>query len=150
MGNLFDSPDRDSILGRIAKLRPDSPRQWGRMQCAQMLAHCKAALEAGTGDKPRKQVWIGKIVSPFVRRGLLSDRKPFPRNSPTDPAFVVSTEKDLEIERLRLTELIHRFCELGRDNAGRQTHSFFGRMSGDEWGFTMYKHLDHHLRQFGA
>jgi DNA-3-methyladenine glycosylase II len=88
---------------------------------------------------------IGKIFSPFVRKGLLGE-KPFPKNSPTDPAFVVSSEKDLEAERRRLMDLVNRFCELGRENAGRQTHSFFGRMSGDEWGITMYKHLDHHLR----
>jgi len=150
MANLFDSLDRNSILDRIAKLRPDSPRQWGKMNPAQALAHCSVALEAGTGDKPRKQALIGKVFSPFVRKGLLSDRKPFPRNSPTDPAFVVSTRKDLEIERRRLTDLVNLFCELGRENAGKQTHSFFGRMTGDEWGFAMYKHIDHHLRQFGG
>ena len=149
MKNLFDAADRDAILDRIAKLRPDSPRQWGKMNCAQALAHCSVAIEAGTGDKPRKQVFIGKIFSPFVRKGLLGD-KPFPKNSPTDPAFVVSSEKDLEAERRRLMDLVNRFCELGRENAGRQTHSFFGRMSGDEWGITMYKHIDHHLSQFGA
>jgi hypothetical protein len=96
------------------------------MDSAQMLAHCSAAIEAGTGDKPRKQAMIGKIFSPFVRKGLLGE-KPFPKNSPTDPAFVVSSEKDLEAERRRLMDLVNRFCELGaRTREGRPILSLDG------------------------
>jgi hypothetical protein len=149
MPSLFDADDRDSILERLGKLGCDAPRQWGKMACGQALAHCSVALEAGTGDLPRKQALIGKIFAPFVRKGLLGDR-PMPRNSPTDPAFIVADERDFEVERKRLTALIDRFCELGPANAGAQTHSFFGRLTGEEWGRVMYKHLDHHLRQFGA
>jgi hypothetical protein len=149
MGTLFDPADRDSILERLAKLQPDATRQWGKMTCAQALAHCTVALEAGTGDKPRKQQLIGKVFAPFVRKSLLGE-KPFSRNSPTDPTFVVTDDRDFEAERQRLTGVIKRFCELGPQNASTQAHSFFGRMSGEEWGLLMYKHLDHHLRQFGA
>jgi hypothetical protein len=62
----------------------------------------------------------------------------------------VTDDRDFESERRRLTDIINRFCELGPENASKQTHSFFGRLSGEEWGFLMYKHLDHHFRQFGA
>lgn len=149
MRTLFEPVDRDSILERLAKLQSGAARQWGKMTCAQALAHCTVALEAGTGDKPRKQQLIGKIFAPFARKSLLGE-KPFSRNSPTDPTFVVTDDRDFEAERQRLTDVINRFCELGPKNASTQVHSFFGRMSGEEWGFLMYKHLDHHLRQFGA
>jgi hypothetical protein len=147
--NLFEPADRDAILERLARLKCDAARQWGKMACAQALAHCSVALEAGTGDAPRRQALIGKLFAPFVRKGLLGDR-PIPRNSPTDPAFIVASEKDFETERKRLIDIVNRFCELGRENAAAQTHSFFGRLTGDEWGRVMYKHIDHHLRQFGA
>lgn len=150
MENIFDAADREVLLDRLAKFRSDSPRQWGKMSPAQALAHCTAAMEAGTGDLPRKQVLMGKIFAPFVKKKLLGPGRPMPKNSPTDPAFVVRDDRDFEAERKRLTTLIARFCELGPRNAGTQTHSFFGRLTGDEWGRVMHKHIDHHLRQFGA
>lgn len=149
MQNLFDAPAKKEILQRLGALSPGAPRQWGKMTSAQMLAHCSVALEAGTGDKPRRQQLIGKIFAPFVRKGLLGE-KPFSKNSPTDPTFIVTDERDFARERDRLAGLVERFFERGRDAAGKNVHSFFGRMSGDEWGLLMYKHIDHHLRQFGS
>ena len=67
MQSLFDSADRQSVLGRLARLEPSAERQWGKMAAAQMMAHCSNALEVATGDRPRKQALIGKIFAPFVR-----------------------------------------------------------------------------------
>jgi hypothetical protein len=149
MHSLFDAADRQSVLGRLARLQPGAKRQWGKMAAAQMMAHCSAALEVATGDRPRKQALIGKIFAPFVRSSLLGE-KPFGRSSPTDPAFIVTEEKDFEAEKRRLTGIVSRFCERGPEKASVQLHSFLGRLNGEEWGVMMYKHLDHHLRQFGA
>ena len=149
MQNLFDSPARQEILERLGALSPGASRQWGKMDAGQMLAHCSVALEAGTGDKPRKQQLIGRLLSPFVRKGLLGE-KPFSRNSPTDPTFIVADAREFAAERERLLRLVHRFCDRGPAEAGKHAHSFFGRMSGDEWGRLMYKHIDHHLKQFGS
>lgn len=148
MKTLFDAADRAPLLARLEALRPDSARQWGKMNVAQMLAHCAAALETGTGDRPMKQKLIGKILMPFFRSSILGE-KPFKRNSPTDPTFVIANERDFEAERNRLRTLIARFVERGLPAAGDQTHSFFGKMTGQEWGELMYKHIDHHLQQFG-
>jgi len=147
--NLFDASSKDEILQRLSKLSPEAPRQWGKMSVPQMLAHCAAALEAGTGDNPRPQKLIGKVFAPFVRKGLLGD-KPFSRGSPTDPAFVVRDERDFAREREKVVALVEKFCARGRDEAGREIHSFFGRMTGEEWCRLMYKHLDHHLKQFAS
>jgi len=62
----------------------------------------------------------------------------------------VTDARDFEREKERLRGLVDRFCEGGPAGAARQTHSFLGRISGEEWGVMMYKHLDHHLRQFGG
>jgi hypothetical protein len=148
MRSLFDSDARKSILERFDALSPGSPRQWGKMDASQMLAHCSAALERGTGDAPSRQMLIGKLLAPFFRSSMLGD-KPFGRNAPTDPSFVVTDARDFGRERARLAGLVARFCDRGVAEAGKQTHSFLGRMSGEEWGVLMYKHLDHHLRQFG-
>ncbi len=149
MQSLFDSAAQKSISDRLTSLSASAVRQWGKMDAAQMLAHCSVALEAGTGDRPRKQVLIGRIFAPFMRSSLLGE-KPFGKNSPTDPTFVVTDARDFAREKDRLLGLVGRFCKGGAAEAGKRTHSFLGRMTGDEWGVMMYKHLDHHLRQFGA
>jgi hypothetical protein len=149
MKTLFDQADRESILARMGALGATSPRQWGKMDVAQMLGHCSAALETGTGDRPMKQKLIGKILAPFVAKSILGE-KPFGKSSPTDPTFVVQDERDFEGERRRLVDLIDRFARGGAADAAQWTHAFFGKLDGEEWGRLMYKHIDHHLQQFGV
>jgi hypothetical protein len=149
MQSLFDPAGRQSVLRRLERLQSGAGRQWGEMNAAQMLAHCSIALEMATGETPRKQKLIGKLLGPFVRSSLLGE-KPFGKNSPTDPAFIVTEEKDFEAEKQRLARLVNTFCDSGPEKASAQTHSFLGRLRGEQWGVMMYKHLDHHLSQFGA
>ena len=149
MKSLFVPADCDAIRARLMALQPGNPRQWGKMNVAQMLCHCAQALETGTGDRPMKQKLIGKILAPLVRSSILGE-KPFSRNAPTDPTFVVTGEREFDKERSRLNGLIDRFVQNGRANAGKQMHAFFGKLTGEQWGTLMYKHLDHHLQQFNA
>lgn len=149
MKSLFDPADCESIRRRLGVLQADSARQWGKMNAAQAVTHCVRALETATGDRPMKQAFLGRILTPFIRSSVLGE-KPFSKNSPTDPTFVVSGEHDFAAERQGLLALIDRFVERGADAAGREIHAFFGRLSGQEWGTLMYKHIDHHLQQFGV
>lgn len=149
MQSLFEPEARAAITQRLASLSPGAARQWGKMTAAQMLAHCSNALETGTGDRPLKQKLIGKILGPFVRGSLLGD-KPFPKDSPTDPSFIVRDDRDFASEKARLTALVRRFADAGPAAAQKHAHAFLGRLSGEEWGVMMFKHVDHHLRQFGA
>src|SRR3954462_4590709 len=112
MKSLFDSADRNALLQRLDKLQADSPRQWGKMNAAQMVTHCTRALEAGTGDRPMKQKLIGKILMPFFRKSLLGE-KPVGRNAPTDPSFVVADQRDLSAERQQLADVIAKFVARG-------------------------------------
>jgi Protein of unknown function (DUF1569) len=149
MKTLFDQADRESIRQRLGVLQADSPRQWGKMNAAQMVTHCSRALATGTGDRPMKQAFLGKIITPFIRSSILG-AKPFGRNAPTDPTFVVTDEREFTVERQRLLDLIDRLVERGTTAAATQTHAFFGKLTGEEWGELMYKHIDHHLQQFGV
>jgi hypothetical protein len=148
MRTLFDPTDLDSIVTRLRELQPANTRLWGKMNGSQMMSHCSAVLETAVGITPRRQALLGRIITPFIRSAVLGE-KPFGRNSPTDPKFVMSDERDFEAERKRLLDLIALFVSRGPDQAGRATHSFFGKLTGAEWGVLSYKHLDHHLRQFG-
>ena len=149
MQNLFDPADRDALLRRLSGLQPFSPRQWGKMNAAQMLAHCAAALEIACGDRVKKQALIGRVLAPFVRPAVLGE-KPLGRNAPTDPEFRIAGDRDFAAEQKRLAALVERFCSRGPSAADGLVHGFFGRLSAEEWGRLMYKHLDHHLRQFSS
>src|ERR1700739_4724960 len=118
MRNLFEPPTRQSIVQRLNALSPGAARQWGKMDAAQMMAHCSVAMEAGTGDKPLQQALIGKIFAPFVRSSFLGE-KPFGKNSPTDPHFIVKDTRDFAVEKQHLAGLIARFCERGPSEAGK-------------------------------
>lgn len=149
MPDLFDSASRAALLERLDRLAPDSPRQWGKMSASQACAHCLAALRVATGDEPRRQALVGRLLAWLVRTKALGPG-PFSKNAPTDPSFVVRDERDLATERARLRAEIERFVARGPDRAATRVHPFFGRLSGPEWGVLMGKHLDHHLRQFGV
>lgn len=150
MKNFFEGADRRELLGRLDGLRPDAAHLWGKMDVAQMCAHCAIALEVAAGDVPKAQAFIGKVLAPFVKKKFLHGTEPLSKNSPTDPTFVVSDSRDFAREKARLVEIAKRFGQAGATAADGRTHSFFGRLTGEEWGVLMYKHLDHHLRQFGV
>jgi hypothetical protein len=149
MKSLFAPSERQQILDRLGKLQAGATRQWGKMDPAQMCAHCVAALEVGAGDVAKEHSFIGKVLGRFVKGSALGE-KPFSKNSPTDPSFVVTDPRDFAKERARLVAIVKRFGEAGASAADGRMHSFFGRLKGNEWGVLMHKHLDHHLRQFGA
>jgi len=149
MNSLFNPADRDALARRIAELEPGSQRQWGKMDPAQMLKHCSIALGDLLGDRPVKQLFLGKLITPLIR-GQVFGEKPFRRNSPTDPIYVVSNPQDFEAERTRLATLIDRVVQRGTAKTEGMVHPFFGRLSGAQWGQLIYKHFDHHLRQFGV
>lgn len=149
MQTLFDTDAYRSIITRINALTPTSPRQWGKMDPAQMLAHCVVGFEFATGDRRGKQALIGKLLARFVRAGIRGD-KPVGKNSPTDKAFIMDTPHDFQVEKERLLAILARFHQGGRAKVTSDAHVFFGKLSADEWSRLMLRHVDHHLKQFGA
>jgi hypothetical protein len=149
MNNLFTQSDVSQILERIEKLTPDSQRQWGKMNVAQMLAHCNKSLETAMGLNFIKRLFIGRIISPFVKPMVLGE-KPFGKNSPTDKSYVFKDDLKFEEEKLTTIASIKKFFEGGPTQCTTHPHPFFGKFTPQEWAVFQWKHLDHHLRQFGV
>jgi hypothetical protein len=148
--NLFQTERVDEIKRRLRQLRPDSQRQWGTMRPAQMLAHCSAGIQMATGEIRPTRALIGRIIGPAVKRVAFRDEEPFRRNSPTAKELIVVNCASFESELSRLGALIDSFTVSGRAGCTSHPHAFFGPLTPDEWAILMYKHLDHHLRQFGV
>jgi len=149
MKNLFQQEAVDEVLSRLDRLRPASPRQWGRMDAGQMMAHCSAALDMASGRLNPPRIFIGRLIGPFVKPIYTND-KPFSKNNPTDKKLVVSDQRDFLHEQEQLKQKIRQFHEGGEAQCTRHPHPFFGALTPQDWSRGMYKHLDHHLRQFGA
>jgi hypothetical protein len=151
MKHLFDATRVDEIKERLQHLRRSSQRQWGTMTAPQAVAHCAAGMEMALGDTVPPRLFLGRIIGWLVKPLALGNDQPMRRNSPTVPMMVVADDqRDLDAERRRLSGLIDRFAAAGPAGCTTHPHSFFGRLTPEEWAILMYKHLDHHLRQFGA
>jgi len=149
MSDLFDPATRRAMLERLENLAPDAAAKWGKMNVGQMLAHCHAPLEIAVGERTMKRGLIGVLFGGLAKRSLLKPG-PFGRDMPTAPDFKVTDEREFAKERLRLVDLIGRFGETGPEAVAARPHPFFGRMTSVQWSALQWKHLDHHLRQFGA
>jgi hypothetical protein len=150
MKHLFEAATVEEVKGRIAQLKPDSEPVWGKMNPAQALAHCSAAMEMAMGTKKPPRIFIGRLLGRFAKKSMIANEKPMPRNVGTDQSLVVSDERDFGVERQRLSEFIERFAASGPGACTRHPHFFFGPLTPVEWAALMYQHLDHHLRQFRA
>ena len=150
MKNLFEAATAEEVKERIGRLGPNSQRQWGKMTTAQAMAHCARSMEWAVGDNHEPRMFIGRIVGPLIKSKVLRDEKPMARNAPTAKSLVVKDEPDLGKECTRLSALVDRFSAGGPQRCTKHPHTFFGQLTPEEWARLMYKHLDHHLRQFGV
>jgi hypothetical protein len=150
MKNLFEAARLEEVKERMAQLRPDSERQWGKMNPAQALAHCRSAIGMAEGEISPPRILLGRLVGPLAKKSLIVKGEPMRRNSMTEKSCVVADERDFVVERQRLRESIDRFAVGGPGICTKHPHFFFGPLTPVEWAALMYQHLDHHLRQFGV
>ncbi len=149
--NLFDARVVTQVKARLGQLEPQSERRWGTMSAAQMVAHCAVSMQWAVGEVvPEKAALPARMMGRLVKPLVLRNDDPMRKKSPTVKSLIVADERDLGTERERLVELIDRFAAGGAEACTNHAHSFFGRMTPEEWAILMYKHLDHHLRQFGV
>jgi hypothetical protein len=147
--NLFQREAVDEVIARIDALQPASQRQWGKMDVAQMLAHCSAALDMASGRLNPPRLLIGRLIGGFIKP-VYTNEKPFSHNNPTDKKLVIADQRDFLREQQLLKANVLQFHEGGDAQCTRHPHPFFGALTPEQWSRGMYKHVDHHLRQFGA
>ena len=150
MKNLFDAARVEEVKQRAARLRPDSERQWGKMNAPQAVAHCSKSLELALGEMRPPRALLGRIMGRIIKPKVFGNDEPLRRNTPTVEGLVIHDERDLAKERELLYSRVDRFFAAGPKGCTTHPHSFFGPLTPEEWAILMYKHLDHHLRQFGV
>ncbi|MDE3234736.1 MAG: DUF1569 domain-containing protein [Bacteroidota bacterium] len=149
MPSLFEPAVAQSIEQRIQSLQSNYERQWGKMSLSQMMAHVRFVMELGTGEKTEKITLLGKLLSPIIKKVALS-KQPYKQGLPTGASFIIKEEKNFEEEKEKLLQTYHHFVSAGEAGVAGKSHPAFGKLTAEEWGFSQWKHLDHHLRQFNA
>jgi hypothetical protein len=148
--DIFTKEVSDKIISRINSLQPNTSAKWGTMNVAQMLAHCNVTYEMLYEDKHKKPNGFTKfLLKAFVKNTVVNEA-PYKHNSRTAPAFLIVESRVFETEKQRLINNISKTQQLGKAHFdGKESHSF-GALSKTEWNNMFYKHLDHHLSQFGV
>ena len=153
MKNLFDPTLVEDIKQRIMRLHPESAPGWGNMTVAQTLAHCTCGMLMAMGViNPKRASFPANVIGLLIKPLVFGDDKPMRRNSPSSPELFQTdpTQCDFERERVQLITTIDRFVNHGATGCSQHPHPFFGSLKPDQWAILMYKHVDHHLRQFGV
>ncbi|MEP7231890.1 MAG: DUF1569 domain-containing protein [Ginsengibacter sp.] len=144
--NLFDPAVKQNIVDRFNKLTPETKGLWGKMNVEQMLAHLQLPISLAYGKHKLKGSFVLKLIGPFFKSVLYND-KPYKHGLPTDKTYIVTDSKNFEQEKNNLIELILQFKE---ENISDDKHEVFGRLTKEQWSKATWKHLDHHLQQFGV
>lgn len=147
MKTLWTEADRRALRDRLARLSAAAQPRWGQMNCAQMLAHLTDAMRMTVGELPVKSKG-GPLRYPPLKQ-LIIYWLPWPPGAPTAPELIARAAVDIEQETAAVQTLIERFAQCA-DKSHWPEHPAFGKLSAKDWGVLTYRHIDHHLRQFGV
>ncbi len=148
MKTLFDDHTTTEIIHRIDLLQENSTAQWGKMNAGQMVARCSKWDDMIFGKMQVKRILFGKLFGKMILNKVMKDEKPLRKNTPTVPDFIIRENiANFASEKLEWIKKIEAYKNFDNPNF---IHPFFGKMTKNQIGIMAYKHLDHHLRQFGV
>jgi hypothetical protein len=148
--NIFTNEVSQGFLDRINKLTANTQPLWGKMNVAQMLAHCCVTYEMIYENKHKAPGGLGKLLLKLFVKPIVVTTKPYTKNSRTAPAFLIVDERIFELEKKRLMQFITQTQQNGEAFFDGKESLSFGKLNINEWNNMFYKHLNHHLSQFGV
>jgi hypothetical protein len=147
MNSIFDKASNDKIIARINKLTPESHPIWGKMSVDQMFKHTNEAIIVAFGENKIKVNFVMKTLGKLLKNKIFNTE--FQKNSPTAKEFIFIDNYNFETSKNELIKNYSRFKE-GHSAIKLINHPFWGKMTNEDWDKLMWKHVDHHLKQFGV
>ena len=150
MKSLFETETLSEITNRIEKLNEGTIPNWGKMNVGQMVKHCQVPFNVVSGavKMETKVGFLKKMIFSLMKSMMYND-KPWKRNIPTGKEFIINEEVDFYSEKSVLLNIVAEFHNK-KDQAEWPIHPVFGKFTKEQYGKMNYKHLDHHLTQFGV
>lgn len=150
MKNIFDTTVYHEVLERINTLNQESQPQWGKMDVAQMLAHCSVAYDGIYEENQTPTGGFKKfMLKLFVKKNVVGEAA-YKKNSRTAPEFLIVDKRDFSKEKEQLINYLTKTHDLGAAHFDGKESRSFGKLATNEWNNMFYKHINHHLNQFGA
>ena len=148
--SLFNENDLAEIKVRISLLEVSAKSKWGKMNASQMLCHCDKILQVGLGKiiLPKRN-FIIKTIGIITKTEMKIFNNGILPNMPTFKEVKVFENCNFEKSRVDLLTTLDEFLEKSEKGNLLSHHELFGKMTKYDWGFLEYKHLNHHLKQFG-
>lgn len=147
MKTVWNDADHRELLARLDRLMPDATPRWGKFTAPQMLCHLVDAMKMARGALPVKTRHMPIRYPPLKQ--LIIYWLPFPKGAPTAPELLARTPAEWHGEIQELKQELGTFLKRGRSGPF-VPHPAFGKLSPRAWGVLVYRHTDHHLKQFGA
>jgi hypothetical protein len=148
--SIYLSSTTEELFRRINQLNPQSQGLWGKMTVGQMLSHCAVPYEQILGLNTLQPPLLMRIILNLFLKKSMVNEVPYKQNLPTAPSFIRTEQYDVAIEKERLKDLIKTIHEMGSEKLARTPSLSLGKLTATEWNNLLYKHLDHHLQQFGV
>ena len=148
MGSILNESERTAICNRLRSLSASSTARWGQMNVTGMLQHLRLSAEMAVGELEVASK-TKRAFQVFPLKHLILYVVPFPKGAPTATELLPSEAASFEEERAAVLALLDRIGAGPQEGAG-PAHPLFGTLSWREWGAATHKHVDHHLKQFGA
>jgi hypothetical protein len=148
--NIFSREETTNVIERVNKLTNLTQPVWGKMNVAQMLAHVCVSYEMVYENKHKAPgAFLKFILKTFIKKSIVGEG-PYKNNSQTAPAFLITNERDFNTEKQRIIDYLKKTQELGETYFDGKESLSFGKLNKTEWNNLFWKHIDHHLKQFGV
>jgi hypothetical protein len=148
--NIFTQEVVDQLTVRINKLHPITSPLWGKMTASEMLAHCCVSYEMAFENNHAKPNFLLRFILKTLVKSSVVNEVPYKKNSGTAPAFLIKDSRNFEDEKNRLIAYLNKCVSLGESHFNGKESLSFGTLTITDWNNLFYKHLDHHLGQFGV
>ncbi len=150
MKSLFDVTTNAEIINRLNNLTQFSKPLWGKMTVEQMLAHLELSFHVNFGTIELKRSFILSTFFKGLAHKILLGNKNFPKHLPADKKIISKVPTDFTDKKQKVILMIKKYVEEGSCILSENQHNILGKISHDESAQISYKHIDHHLRQFGV
>ncbi len=148
--NTFDPKTTEKTFERLEKLNYMSKPQWGKMNVAQMMAHLNVTYDLAYDRIQSPASFFTRIMLKLFVKPIVTNDKPYKKNSPTAPVFIIADERDFEKEKAIFINNIKETEAKGAAFFEGKISASFGKMTAMQWNTQFYKHIDHHFTQFGV
>ncbi len=150
MQDIFSTQTIANLEARINQIDNDSTAAWGKMTPYQMVKHCLLNEELMLRKTLYKRRFLGRLFGKIALKANIKDDGPMGKNSPTHPDLVITEQGDVNSIKQRWIELLREYPKMKEGAYAGFVHPFFGKMSREQIARFAYKHVDHHLTQFGV